>query len=418
MSTLPDPRTTFLLALARALHVSGYPAHRLEAVLMAVSDSLKVEAQFFSTPTSLFAAIGQEAEQRTHLLRVEPGSVHLERLDLLLDAATKVRTGVSSPTQGCDRIRQIMIQDPRWRGPVWIVACGLSSACASRFLGGGPMEILGAFLVGIGVAVLMEQLGRHPPLRGVLTPLAGFLAAVIATLMATFLAPASVPVILVGGLIALVPGFMLTVATSELSAGHLVSGTARMTGAVIQLMAMIIGVAAGLTLMGAWLGPVPPVVPMSLPPVTELVALLLAPLTLAIVLQAAPSNFGWILAISIVGFAGGRLGASALGPELGLLVGALAVGLLNGFLARRRANHGAANMVPALIMLVPGSVGFRSLTELLDQNVLSGVELAFRTALMTSALSAGIILANALTPGRRLVSGRHPGESIPPVEPV
>ena len=418
MTGNPDSRTEFLLALARALHVSGYPAHRLEAVLVAAAESLSVEAQFFSTPTSLFAAVGREAEQRTHLLRVEPGNVHLERLDLLLGVAATVRAGKLSPAAGVERIRAIMGAPPRWRGLTWILAAAISSSCAARFLGGGVMEVFGAFVVGLGVAMLLQWSRRHPSLGRILAPLAGFLAALIAGLLAARVAPTSVPVVLVGGLIALVPGFMLTVATTELSAGHLVSGTARMAGAVVQLLSMIIGLAVGLAMMTRLVGPFPPAFLIPLPAVTEVMAIFLAPITLAIVLQAAPGNFGWIVLIAVVGFAGGRLGAMTLGPELGLLVGALAASLLNNLLARIRPDHGASDLVPGLIMLVPGSVGFRSLTELLDRNVLSGVDLAFRTALMSSALSAGIILANALIPARPLTSPNAAGSRDESNEPI
>jgi uncharacterized membrane protein YjjP (DUF1212 family) len=401
MIATPDPRVTFVLALARALHGSGYPSHRIENVLQATSASLGVPAQFFSTPTSVFAAFGKENDQRTHLLRVEPSGVQLERLDLLLELSASVRTGTRTPEEGVAAVEAIMTASPRWGGPLWLGAAAVSSACAARFLGGGSIEVLGAFLIGLVVAVLAAASEGRPALARVLAPLAGFLGAAVAGGLAVSVGHASVPILLVGGLIALVPGFMLTVGTSELAAGHLVSGTARLMGAVIQLLSMVIGVAVGIALVTRLLGPMPSTAMDALPIVTEWVALFVAPVALGIVFQAAPQNFGWIVLIALVGFVGGRLGAGALGPELGLLVGALSAGLLNGFVARSRRNHGAANMVPALIMLVPGSVGFRGLIDLLNREVVSGIDLAFRTVLMTSALSAGILIANALTPARR-----------------
>jgi len=365
-----------------------------------------VDAQFFSTPTSIFVAIGREPEQRTHLLRVEPGNVHLGRMDLLLMAAAAVRTGQLSPTEGTDRIRAIMMAPPRWRGWIWILAGALSSSSAARFLGGGVMEIVGAFLVGLQVAIMLERSAGYPTLGRLLPSIAGFVAALVAGLIATRIAPTSVPIVLVGGLIALVPGFMLTVATTELAAGHLMSGTAKMTGAAMQLLSVGVGLAVGLAVMTRLAGTFPPVVLIPLPPITEVVPILVAPITLAILLQAAPGNFIWILLIAVAGFLGGRLGGTLLGPELGILVGALAIGILNNLLARTKPDHAASDLIPGLIMLVPGSVGFRSLTELLDRNVLSGVDLAFRTALMSAALSAGIILANSIVPARLLHPSR------------
>ena len=48
----------FILALAKALHRYGTPAYRLEEALEVVGDKLGLDAQFFSTPTSIFASFG------------------------------------------------------------------------------------------------------------------------------------------------------------------------------------------------------------------------------------------------------------------------------------------------------------------------------------------------------------------------
>ena len=54
-------------------------------------------------------------------------------------------------------------------------------------------------------------------------------------------------------------------------------------------------------------------------------------------------------------------------------------------------------------MLVPGSIGYRSLASFLADDVLSGVETAFRMALVAISLVGGLLLANVLfTPRRSL----------------
>ncbi len=63
----------FVLRLGRALHVYGLSADALEYNLQAMSDRLGLEANFFTTPTSIFAAFGPPERQHTHLIRVYPG---------------------------------------------------------------------------------------------------------------------------------------------------------------------------------------------------------------------------------------------------------------------------------------------------------------------------------------------------------
>jgi uncharacterized membrane protein YjjB (DUF3815 family) len=53
------------------------------------------------------------------------------------------------------------------------------------------------------------------------------------------------------------------------------------------------------------------------------------------------------------------------------------------------------------MLLVPGSLGFRSLVALMDDNVVSGIETAFTTTLVAAALVAGLLAANLLLPSRR-----------------
>jgi uncharacterized membrane protein YjjB (DUF3815 family) len=58
-------------------------------------------------------------------------------------------------------------------------------------------------------------------------------------------------------------------------------------------------------------------------------------------------------------------------------------------------------MVPGILFLVPGSVGFRSFASLLESDVVSGVETAFRMALVAIALVAGLLVANVVVPPRK-----------------
>jgi hypothetical protein len=62
-AVLPEPHDDqetieFVLRLAMALHAAGVPSPSLEDTLIDISDRLRLEAQFFSTPTSIMAGFG------------------------------------------------------------------------------------------------------------------------------------------------------------------------------------------------------------------------------------------------------------------------------------------------------------------------------------------------------------------------
>jgi uncharacterized membrane protein YjjB (DUF3815 family) len=57
--------------------------------------------------------------------------------------------------------------------------------------------------------------------------------------------------------------------------------------------------------------------------------------------------------------------------------------------------------VPGVLLLVPGSIGFRSFSLLLEQQVVVGVDAAFTMTMTAISLVAGLLLANILVPTHR-----------------
>ena len=83
-----------------------------------------------------------------------------------------------------------------------------------------------------------------------------------------------------------------------------------------------------------------------------------------------------------LGIAGSRAGAAAFGPELGAFVGALTVGVASNLYAYLLHRPASVTLVPGILLLVPGAIGFRSLSSLLDREVVTGVETAFTMVLI------------------------------------
>jgi uncharacterized membrane protein YjjB (DUF3815 family) len=56
-----------------------------------------------------------------------------------------------------------------------------------------------------------------------------------------------------------------------------------------------------------------------------------------------------------------------------------------------------------MIILVPGSLGYRALTALLESETLTGLEFAFSTILVAFSLAGGLLAASALIPPKRIL---------------
>jgi len=399
-----EDATAFVLRLGRALHALGYSSHRIEELLADAAQRLGLEGQFFTTPTAIFAAFGAQERQRTFLVRVEPGDLHLERLGRVQEIAEEVLGGTKTPRMGLAALDALDRETPRWGTTITTVAFGIAGGCAACLLGGGAPEVAAAAALAMltGWAVAARLLPGD--LRPFHEPFAAFVVSLAASALATR-TPLSTYLATLGGLIVWLPGLTLSMAMSELNAQHLVSGTARLTGAIMRFLVLMFGVALGSRVAQLAFGAATPAVPTPLPPWSEWAALSLAPFAFTVLMRARPKDAPAILGVCVAAVLGSRAGSRAFGPELGVFAGSLVAGLLSNWLARVRHTPALVTLSPALLLLVPGSVGFRSLALLLDKEVVNGIEAAFRMVIMFAALVAGLQVAGIAVPAPRLRTG-------------
>lgn len=393
----------FVLRLGKALHSYGLAAHALEDALIGVSQRLGLEAQFFTTPTSIFASFGRPESQVTHLIRVYPGDVNLGKLAQLDEVTRAVHAGTLEPAAGSVRVDEIIAAPPlhgrRWR----VLASGIASATVCRVLAGGSAEVAVAGVAGLLVGLLALASRRLPHASHVFELVASMVVAAFVALVATVGGVSvSVSTATLAGVIVLVPGLTLTVAMTELASRHLASGTARLSGAFIVFVAMAFGVAVGTRLATAIGGTADAVGPVPLPDWTLWLALAIAPLVFGIYLRARPRDLAWVWLASLVGYGSVRIGALGLGPAMGASIGSLVVGVMANVYERRGRGPASVPLVPGVLLLVPGSIGYRSITSLLDQNVIVGIASGVTMILTAVAIAAGLLMANVLVPPIRL----------------
>jgi uncharacterized membrane protein YjjB (DUF3815 family) len=103
----------------------------------------------------------------------------------------------------------------------------------------------------------------------------------------------------------------------------------------------------------------------------------------------------------VVAFYGARFGSTLLGPELGVSIGALIVGVCANGYARLMKRPSAVVTLPGIMLLVPGGIGSRSVLSFLEQDAVTGVQTAFVVALIAVSLVAGLLIANVLVRPRR-----------------
>ncbi|MFT5477482.1 MAG: uncharacterized membrane protein YjjP (DUF1212 family), partial [Planctomycetota bacterium] len=358
---------------------------------------------FLAGATSIFVAFGDGPDQRTYLVRVDPGEVDLCKLGGVFDVRAQVEDGLLGVVDGARRLAEIESAPPPYPAVASIISFGLASGCAARFFGCGWQESATSFILGMSIGLLSRLLAPRRNAIRLFEPVAAFWAA-LASLAIAGVIPMSASVVTLSSLIVLIPGLTLTIAVSELATRHLVSGTARLAGAMTVFLTIACGVALGReasVLMHG--GPILDAAGSAPPGWTLWLAVVLTPLAFTLLLRARLTQLLWIEATGVAGFLVTRVGTEQFGPQLGIFFGALTVGLAANFYSRVLRRPGAVLRVPGILLLVPGSIGYQSLSFFLIQDVSSGMEAAFRTALVAVALVGGLLTANVFLRAGRTV---------------
>lgn len=397
VAALPAASTVsvqLLVSLTRALHQVGLPAHRLEETLMLVAGRLGVTLQVMSLPTGVLLSFDDLGQ--TRILRTHSGRIDLERLAQLSTVADELIAGRLTAAAGLARVEQSIGQPQRWPRALNVLAYGLSAAAFTIFFGGELPELVAGSAVGLAVGVLTLLL---PPdrLRGRLFEL---LAALVATFVATaadyFLGAFVEWIPLAAGLIILLPGIMLVDAIEELAHGRLASGASRLAGVFVVFLALTFGVVLGNRLVELLPGLPPETEPHPLPVWSWVPALAAVSLGSMVRFRARPQDLCVIVLASTLAWLSSRWGATVAGELGGPFLAALVVGFVANGWAYFRRQAAEIVLIPALALLVPGSMGLRSFGALLSQDTTTGIDAAFRMFLIAMALVAGLLFSNML----------------------
>ena len=401
-------RIEFTVELARRLHEYGTAAPRLEAAVSLVAQRLDLECDVLSTPTSIVMSFADRDRGRhslaeiTQVVRVSPGEVNLKRLCMVDEIADGVINGNLDLAEGHRRLRLIgELPQSRLSRAASVVAYGVASACIAAILLTGWAGVATAGSIGLLIGALSVLAQGRPNIAAALEALSAMIATLAATYVAVHIAPIQVKSVVLASLIVLLPGMSLTTAVRELSSQHLISGTARMAGAMAALLKLAFGTAAAAQLC-TLIGWIPMQMPApAVPAWLEWVAVPVAAIAFAVTFRSPLRHYPIVIAAVITGYICTRVGGAYVSAAFGVFLGGLVLGSASNVFARLLSRPGALIREPGIILLVPGSVGFRTLNFVFERDVMLGLDTGITLMTLLVALVAGLLFGDLLVPPRR-----------------
>lgn len=398
-----DDRVRFLIELARALGTYGTASHRIEETITVCAQDFDIHCQVFSTPTSVFLSVEIDGDYRTYLSRITPVEVNLAKLRRFDELFNAVLIGKVSPKSGIKKIKAIVHEKDPIPSYVHVLSISAISSAAAVFLGGGLKEIAAASAIGTTLGILGLCVGANREYARLMEFLAGLFAAIIAWTFTLIIGPYSPAISVIAGIIIFIPGLTLTMSMTELATKHVVSGSARFVGALMILLLMGFGAAIGNQATHAIFDLPAAVQPDRLPEIWNIVASTIAALLFVVLFRAKWSD-SWAMVLAVfVSIYSSRFGVQWFGIEFGVCFAACCLGIVGNLFARVMDRPSAIVMLPGLLMLVPGSIGFKSLQLFMDQDTINGMQSAFTVMIIGVALVVGLLLANVLTRPRKVL---------------
>jgi uncharacterized membrane protein YjjP (DUF1212 family) len=392
----------FILLAAKSLHENGLPTHRVEDFIGKMCVSLTIEAEFFTTPGSIFASIHENGRKQSHLVKVsQEGDLNLEKIDTIQEVCKDVIENKNTFDEGIKRLKTISTQESRYPNWLMVVFFGLSTGSAACIFGGNLPEITCASLIGFGIGGFNSLLHFIPRLGKVFVLISAVWACCLAAIFQQLFIDFQRDIATVCGLIILIPGFSFTVSITEMVNNHLIAGLTRFTNAFITFVMIAVGVAVGLKLMGHIHITTPNYVIHQIPMWTEWIALFFVPLGFMILFKAKQNDFRWILLACWCSYFAYSFGSKIMSAPLAVFSASLLLGILSNVFSRIKKRNSSLLLVPGMILLVPGSLGFFSISNFVNSDLLAGLQTAITMLTTSMALVFGIIFSNILVKAER-----------------
>jgi len=235
-----------ILTAAQMVLENGGETYRVEETAMRMACGLGLEdVNIVAFPTSIYVNVGD----RCRIRRITRRGTNTLRLARINDISRKVERGELNAKDAELELRKIAA-DSGWRQLTLIAAYGVSAASFSLLFGGNLSVLLITLFIGMLVQSI-EPLFAHMSMGKLLFNFTGgFLTAALAQGIAFVIPYGSMNAAIVGGIMPMLTGLLMTTAVRDTMYGDLVSGICRAVEALLLASCVALGVFVGLKLTG------------------------------------------------------------------------------------------------------------------------------------------------------------------------
>ncbi|WP_219834153.1 threonine/serine exporter family protein [Paenibacillus sp. R14(2021)] len=227
---------------------NGAETYRVEDTMMRISQAYGYSgANSYVTPTAILFSI--EGAESAQLARISNRTIRLDKVTEINSISRRISGGEITVSEAFRLLKEI--EASRKHYPLWFStsAAAIASGCFMIMYGGIWSDFLPAAIAGGGGYFSIVIVQRYIHIKFFTEFIASLLAGLLSIVLVSSGFGHQFDKILIGSVMPLVPGLLITNAVRDLMAGHLVSGLSK--GSEAFLTAFAIG--AGIVAVLSWL---------------------------------------------------------------------------------------------------------------------------------------------------------------------
>ena len=393
-----DDACRFIIKLGILVHGYGPNAIRLESFLSRLTKALGYEGAFRSTPTEIYFAFSREKDgwQRTHLVTLPGTGLELARLARVGELVDGVEAGEISIREATIRLDEIDKIPHPWgetANAVSYLFCGSGFAV---LLGGCWWDVALSSVFSLVVYGMVLLSGRFGALTAAWLPFStAFVAGALTAGTKILLPEVNGVLVTLSAILILIPGYPISVGVIELVSKRVVSGTANLMGGLVYLIKQFAGAWLGVGLVKLF-GSMPATVASPVDPQWLWLFMPLLIIGLCVVFQTAARDLLWAVLVCGIAYGGILLGSAIAGGNLGNLFGTIIAVVFANLWARKTGRPTSIVLLPAIVLLVSGSIGFRGMAAIAVGQAVMGTQQLVQMFVVALTIAAGLLAGNTI----------------------
>lgn len=393
----------FIVQLGKALHTYGVPSYKSQLYLSQIAEMKGFKGSFMDTPTWInYTFFEDDDHTYNHVECVPPGELNLGALSRITEIADGVISNKLTSEEALREIKLIRFKRLGYGKVVEMFAYIASAGAFCIILDTSWASVILASVIGAIIYAITLWSKKSNYISAILESLVALIATILTVTTSLFVDQIDVSMTILASIIVFIPGLSITTALEEITSKSLVSGTAKLFDALVSLFKQFFGVALGLTVLALFVELKPNEVVQNIPSWMDYIAVVLLAGSLLPVFKVRSKDliFGVVAGFSsyYVTFL-----LDFTGILLSIFVGTLVAVNVSRLFSRITKSPELVFLVPGIIMLVPGSKAFISLSSVFMEQVPGHSNMGEQVLYIFMGIIGGLIFSGSFKANKKFI---------------